>query len=56
MTDEHTDSEEVEEVEGQATPAESPASRLKAMDPARRITLIVLAVVAVLFACVHGPG
>ena len=50
MTDEHTDSEEVEEVEGQATPAESPASRLKAMDPARRITLIVLAVVAVLFA------
>lgn len=50
MTDEHTDSEEVEVVEGQATPAESPASRLKAMDPARRITLIVLAVVAVLFA------
>jgi len=50
VTDEHTDSEDAEEVEGQPTPAESPASRLKAMDPARRITLIVLAVVAVLFA------
>lgn len=50
MTDEHTDAEEVEEVEGQPTSAESPTSRLKAMDPARRITLIVLAIVAVLFA------
>jgi len=48
VTDEKSKLEEV--VEGQPTPAESPASRLKAMDPARRITLIVLAVVAVLFA------
>lgn len=48
MTDENSKLEEV--VEGDSTPAESPTSRLKAMDPARRITLIVLAIVAVLFA------
>ena len=47
MTDDHKD---VEEVEVQPTPAPLPASRLKAMDPARRIKLIVLAIVVVLFA------
>lgn len=48
MTDENSMSDEV--AEGDSNQAPSPTSRLKAMDPARRITLIVLAIVAVLFA------
>jgi multidrug resistance efflux pump len=48
VTDEKATSDEV--VEGDLSAAPSPSSRFKAMDPARRITLIVLAVVAVLFA------